>query len=113
MFTCNLLGVNRQVYYRAKQAVVHKQKLAKKVIELVASIRVVMPKLGTRKLYNKLKLQLSKLSVGRDKLFDILRANHMLIKSKKKYHTTTNSHHRFKKHKNLINSLDYDRPEQV
>lgn len=72
-----------------------------------------MPKLGTRKLYDKLALQLSRLSVGRDKLFDILRANHMLIKPKKKYHITTDSHHRFKKHKNLIESLDYDRPEQV
>ncbi len=74
---------------------------------------MIMPKLGTRKLYDKLAIQLSKLSVGRDKLFDILRANHMLIKPKKKYHITTDSHHRFKKHKNLIESLDYDRPEQV
>lgn len=74
---------------------------------------MIMPKLGVRKLYNKLKLQLSQLSVGRDKLFDILRANHMLIKPKKKYHITTNSHHRFKKHQNLITTLDYDKPEQV
>lgn len=113
MFTCELLGVNRQVYYRAKHAKVYKQELAHKVIELVKPIRMIMPKLGTRKLYDKLALQLSQLSVGRDKLFDILRANNMLIKPKKKYHITTDSHHRFKKHKNLIESLDYDRPEQV
>lgn len=113
MFTCDLLGVNRQVYYRAKQAISDKQKLANKVIELVRSIRAIMPKLGTRKLYDKLKIQLSQLSVGRDKLFDILRANHMLIKPKKKYHVTTNSHHRFKKHQNLITNLDFDKPEQV
>ncbi len=113
MFTCDLLGVNRQAYYRAKKAHAYKQKLADKVIELVRSIRMIMPKLGVRKLYDKLKLQLSQLSVGRDKLFDILRANHMLIKPKKKYHITTNSHHRFKKHQNLIATLDYNKPEQV
>lgn len=113
MFTCELLGVNRQVYYRAKHAKAYKQALVHKVIELVKSIRMIMPKLGTRKLYDKLALQLSQLSVGRDKLFDILRANNMLIKPKKKYYITTDSHHRFKKHKNLIESLDYNRPEQV
>lgn len=74
---------------------------------------MIMPKLGTRKLYDKLVVQLTQLSVGRDKLFTILRANHMLIKPKKKYHITTDSNHRFRKHKNLIESLDYQRPEQV
>lgn len=37
----------------------------------------------------------------------------MLIKPKRRYHITTDSHHRFKKHKNLISSLDINRPEQV
>ena len=72
-----------------------------------------MPKLGTRKLYDKLMSNLSDIGVGRDKLFAILRANQMLIKPKKRYHITTDSHHRFKKHRNLIEALDYDRPEQV
>jgi transposase InsO family protein len=72
-----------------------------------------MPKLGTRKLYYLLKDKLSALNVGRDKLFRILRANHMLIKAKRSYHITTNSHHRFRKHKNLVSSLEIERPESV
>ena len=32
-------------------------------------------------------------------MFRILKANHMLIKPKKSYHITTDSHHRFRKHK--------------
>ncbi len=72
-----------------------------------------MPKLGTRKLYHILKPELEDLGVGRDKLFEILKANHMLIKPKKKYHITTNSHHRFRKHKNLIKELEVERPNQV
>jgi len=113
VFTCNLLGVNRQVYYRAKKALIHKQSLAQQVISLVRTIRNTMPKLGTRKLYFMLSDELKALKVGRDKLFRILKANHMLIKPKKRYHITTDSHHRFRKHKNNVSNIDIIRPEQV
>ncbi len=72
-----------------------------------------MPRLGTRKLYHMLRIELSKINVGRDKLFRILKANHMLIKPRRSYHVTTDSHHRFRKHKNLVNELNIERPEQV
>ena len=87
--------------------------IALQVIDLVNGIRKKMPKLGTKKLYHKLKKALKDLGVGRDKLFDILRANSLLIKPKKQYHITTDSHHRFKKHKNLVENLEIKRPEQV
>ena len=72
-----------------------------------------MPRIGTRKLYYLLQDQLQELGVGRDRLFRILNANHMLIKPKRSYHITTNSHHRFRKHKNSIDGLEINRPEQV
>ena len=53
------------------------------------------------------------IGVGRDTLFAIMRANHLDIKPKRQYRTTTNSHHRFKKHKNLIEDLVIKSPEQV
>lgn len=72
-----------------------------------------MPRLGTRKLYHLLSDRLQTMRVGRDKLFEVLRANHLLVHPKRSYHVTTNSHHRFKKHKNLILDLEINRPEQV
>jgi len=87
--------------------------LSFKVIELVKEQRLLMPKIGTRKLYYLLENNLKLLNVGRDKLFTILRANQLLIKPKRKYHITTNSHHRFRKHKNQIKELEFIRPEQV
>ena len=72
-----------------------------------------MPRIGTRKLYHLLKDELQKLNVGRDKLFTILRANHMIIIPKRSYRITTNTHHRFHKHKDLVNGLYIQRPEQV
>jgi transposase InsO family protein len=101
------------VYYRSKKSRTEKQSKAQKVIRLVLNIRRVMPKLGARKLYFLLKEELTKIKVGRDKLFRILRANHMLIKPKRRYHTTTNSHHRFRKHKNLISDKEIEKPGSI
>lgn len=84
-----------------------------KVIRLIKSKRILMPKIGTRKLYYLLKDELMELKIGRDKLFKILKANNLLIKHRKKYHITTNSHHRFRKHKNQIKEMEFIRPEQV
>ena len=53
------------------------------------------------------------IKVGRDRLFKILKANHLLIKPKRQYHITTDSHHRFHKHKNIVKDLGIERPEQV
>lgn len=108
-----MLGVNRQVYYRLIQSKLLKQSIAQKVIRLVREIRMILPKLGSKKLYFLLRDQLLLLKVGRDKLFRILRANHMLIEPKKRYHVTTDSHHRFRKHKNLISSLEIEKPDAV
>jgi len=80
---------------------------------LVQNLRNIMPKLGGKKLYFLLKGALSVLKVGINKLFSILRANNMLIKPKIRYHITTDSHHRFRKHKNLINILEIEKPESV
>jgi len=72
-----------------------------------------MPRIGTRKLYYILEESLQSMGVGRDRLFAILKANHLLIKPRRAYHITTNSHHRFRKHKDLIAELPLCRPEQV
>jgi putative transposase len=108
-----LFGVDRQVYYRKKRSKQKRQDIASQVIELVRGIRQQMPRVGTRKLYYLLESRLKLLSVGRDRLFRILKANHLLIIPKRSYRITTNSHHRFRKHKNLIEHLAITRPEQV
>lgn len=110
---CELFGVSRQVYYRSKQSLVRRQAIATQVVELVLSVRQQMPRIGTRKLYYLLQDQLNDIGVGRDKLFAILKANHMQIRPKRNYRITTNSYHRFRKHKNLIEGLVPQKPEQV
>lgn len=113
MATCRLFGVNRQVYYRARKSEKISKERATLVVDKVLAVRQQMPELGTRKLYNKLQRELRELKVGRDKLFSIIKANHIQIKRKRQYHVTTNSHHRFRKHKNLIEHTQVERPEQI
>jgi putative transposase len=46
---------------------------------MIMEIRKSMPRIGVRKLYYLLGDKLRQLKIGRDKFFDILRANHLLI----------------------------------
>jgi transposase InsO family protein len=108
-----LFGIDRQVYYRKIRRRASKQNQAKEIILMVNNIRAIMPRVGTRKLYYLLLDKLQLMKIGRDKFFDILRANHLLIQSKRSYHVTTNSHHRFRKHQNQVLDLEINRPEQV
>jgi putative transposase len=82
-------------------------------VEMTAQIRQSMPRIGARKLYYMLTNKLQALKIGRDKFFNILRANHLLIEPKRSYHVTTDSRHRFRKHKNLILEMAINKPEQV
>lgn len=72
-----------------------------------------MPRIGTRKLYHILYEDLQNIGVGRDKLFMILKANHMEISPRRSYHITTNSYHRFYKHRNMVQGRVPVKPEQL
>jgi transposase InsO family protein len=101
------------VYYRSINNRRKSLTKAEKVVTLVREIRTRMPRLGARKLYNLLYDQLEIIKVGRDKFIKILSANHLLVKPRRSYHKTTNTHHRFKKHKDLVSNLKPERPEQI
>lgn len=74
-----------------------------------------MPRIGTRKLQYLIQDDLKELGIkmGRDVLFDFLRAEHLLIRPKRSYIKTTNSKHWMKKYPNLLGDLQIHRPEQV
>ncbi len=74
-----------------------------------------MPKTGTRKLMEHLQKDLIKnnIKMGRDALFDLLRAWGLLVKKTKRFHITTDSKHFFFKSPNLLKDLDLNHAEQV
>lgn len=111
----DVFKISRQGYYQ----LLHKQGKddsdAKTIRKLVLQLRRSMPRIGGKKLYFLLKPELDKLGikVGRDRFFDILRWEHLLVKRRKNYTRTTNSYHRYRKYDNLIQQLDIIRPEQA
>ena len=70
---------------------------------------------GGIKLYSDLKKKMNALEIkmGRDKFFDFLRANNLLVPRLKNFHITTNSKHQFHKYKNLVKDRVPTRPEQL
>ena len=106
---------SRQAFYKAKNKA---EKLAKDiaiVCMLAGQIRTELPRTGSLKLYADIKPQLNQYGVkaGRDKVHQYLKNKDLLIKPKKKYVTTTDSKHIFRKHKNLVKDLVIAKPEQV
>ncbi|TVP43826.1 MAG: IS3 family transposase [Mongoliibacter sp.] len=75
------------------------------VLDMVREHRRVHPMMGSKKLYVLLKPDLERLGVkiGRDKLFDLLRSEGLLVKRKKKYVVTTQSFARYSKYEDLFN----------
>ena len=74
------------------------------VVQLVKAQRLRQPRLGTRKLHHLLRqpLEQSGIALGRDAMFDVLRNARMLVPTRRAYHKTTDSHHRFRRHPNLV-----------
>jgi len=110
-----LLGISRQAFYQAKQRALKRTKVLAQIKPLVQSVRMIMPRVGTRKLYYLLKEDFERLGIkiGRDALFDYLRSEHMLIKPKRNYTKTTHSKHWLKKHPNLLKELKPNKPEHI
>ncbi len=107
---CELFGYSKQAYYKGQNqyhSITNQKQQAK---SLVLNVRRQMPRLGTRKLYHLLK---DELNMGRDKLFELLRNEGLLICKRRRYTVTTNSKHWMKKYPNLIKDIELNRPEQV
>lgn len=112
---CRLFGMSRQAVYQARDRAQRRADELAQIKPLVQSIRMQMPRLGTRKLYHLLKGDFTRLGVkvGRDALFDYLRSEHLLIKPKKNYKKTTNSKHWLRKYPNLLRDRHLLLPEEV
>lgn len=112
---CRLFGISRQAIYKQNQASIHKQAILSKVVSIVRRQRMDMPRLGTRKLHHLLKQEFidNDIKIGRDGLFNYLRASHMLIRPKKNYTRTTWSKHWLRKHPNLVKDVSVNRAEQL
>ncbi len=112
-FTYGLLEGSSQIYYSRVKSEASSNLKTQEAISLVQGVRYQLLRVRIHKLYHMLQEPLQALHIGRYSLFTIMKANHLNISSKRQYQITTNSHHRFRKHKNLIENLEVNKPGQV
>ncbi len=101
---CRHFGISRQAFYQAGHRHQRRHAADAAAVALVSDCRARQPRLGTRKLHHLIepKLQAVGIALGRDRLFDVLREARLLVPTRRAYHKTTHSHHRFRRHPNLL-----------
>lgn len=85
------------------------------IVQEVLQIRASLPRLGTRKLHYMLTARLTEhgISIGRDKLFELLGRYRLLVKTRRRTVSTTQSHHWLYKYHNLTGDLQVNGPNQL
>lgn len=112
---CKLFGKSRQAWYKIQQYKEIETMQDQIIIDLVKPIKIRLPHLGVRKVYERIESALidHRIKIGRDKLFNLLSSNGLLVKRKRLGAYTTNSNHRFRKYPNLIIEKTIEYPESV
>lgn len=110
-----LLGYSRQSYYKRIKIEERRDMRESLVLSLVKEKRRLWKKGSGRNLHASLQEEFRKhgIKLGRDKFFDILRENKLLVKKKQRRTRTTFSYHHFHKYPNLIKELNVTRVNQV
>lgn len=112
---CKLFGRTRHAFYDKNWYLKQRYSDEKIVVELLLQIRRDIPVISTKVIYQMIKPTLlnHSITIGRDTLHELRRQHGMLYRRRKKYVTTTDSHHRFYKYPNRIKHLEVIRIEQI
>jgi transposase InsO family protein len=112
---CEWFGITRQAYYQHHRNCQNASVEHAIVLQEVNKIRSQHPRLGARKLHLKLQdiLNFHNIKIGRDKFFELLRENKLLVRKHRNRLKTTHSHHWMKKYPNLIHDLTPQSPNHI
>jgi len=112
---CEEVGMSRQNYYKKREKCSKERVDETLLLELVQRERQRHPCMGARKLLNRVSPYFPSLgfSIGRDRLFEVLRRNGLLIRRRRRGCRTTNSRHRFQIYSNLVKDEVLCRPNQA
>ena len=107
--------MSRQNYYKARKARKRHQVDEQLVKQLVEAERAIQPRLGGLKLHRMLRDELAAegVSLGRDRFFEVLRNQALLLEPLPKAPRTTNSAHSLPVFSNLIKDMELTGPNQV
>lgn len=88
---CKGVGISRQAHYQKKQREKQDEVQDGKVLMMVQMVRWRHPRMGTRKILVKIEPMLAQegIRMGRERLFELLRENEMLVPRKRRKRRTT------------------------
>ena len=100
----NCWAIHRRLIHKHNKKAFTKQANEKFILEQIDSIRKQQPRCGGRKLFIELQpfFVQHNISIGRDKFFDLLKRNKLLIRKTKRNVYTTNSKHHYRRYPNLV-----------
>lgn len=112
---CGWFGITRQSYYQNSWRAIDTSIEEELVLAEVREIREKHKRIGTRKLYDRLQgfMLEHQIKMGRDALFNLLSANKLLVRKRKRCIQTTQSSHWLRKYPNLIRDFVPTAPNQL
>ena len=112
---CKYFEISRNGYYKGHQRAEQQFIGQAMVAEMIVQERRLQPRLGGRKLYHLYGNAIHDVCprLGRDKFFELLRREGLLVARKRRHTRTTNSYHRFRRHRNLLKDAQVERPNQA
>ena len=98
------MGHSSQAYHKHNKKALINQVNEKFILEQIDAIRKHQPRCGGRKLFIMLQpfFKEHNISMGRDKFFDVLKRNKLLVRRTKRSVHTTDSKHHFYRYPNLV-----------
>ena len=107
--------MSRQNYYKSRRRRQCLEVNEAFILSLVRRERAIQPRLGCRKLLHILRseFEYGGISIGRDRFFNLLSTNNLLIKHRSRCPRTTNSRHWFGVYENLCKDICLTRPCQA
>jgi putative transposase len=110
---CVQFGISRQAHYQKRNREAVRQAADEIVLELVRQVRYKHPRMGGRKLLFKIQPMLAAegLQIGRDRLFEVLRSQDLLVERTKTHRRTTIPG--WWRAPNLLPGMTISRPNQV
>ena len=112
---CDRVGMSRQNYYAARRLRQRREVDEGLILELVKRERRMQPRLGGRKLMSLLKTELGDagVDIGRDRFFELLAENELLVEPKPGRPHTTNSRHSLPVFRNLFADKVLNAPNEA
>lgn len=112
---CRQFGYSKQAYYKHVNHIEKNAVVEDVVVGLIKKKREIWKRGSGRNLHQSLKKEFKEqqIKLGRDKFFDVLRQNGLLIKPKRVRAKTTCSYHHFNKYQNLIEAASTKRCNEI